>query len=296
MAAITAKLVKELRDRTGAGMLDCKKALEATSGNVEEAITWLREKGIASAQKKEGRIAAEGLTNIVVGDNKAVIVELNSETDFVAKNEQFLNLVDTVSNAILNNDPQTNEDVLALEVDGTTINDLVINATSTIGEKITFRRFAVLNKDDNQVFGSYKHMGGSISAVVVVEGDNEEIAKDMAMQIASMNPTYVSMKDIPQEIMEKEQEVQVNIVKNDPELSNKPEKVIEGIIRGRVSKSMQEVSLMDQIFFKDGSSKVAQVLKEANTNVVSFVRFAVGEGIEKREENFAEEVAKASQV
>ena len=185
MAAITAKLVKELRDRTGAGMLDCKKALEATGGNVEEAITWLREKGIASAQKKEGRIAAEGLTNIVIGDNKAVIVELNSETDFVAKNEQFLNLVDTVSNAILNNDPQTNEDVLALEVDGTTVNDLVINATSTIGEKITFRRFAVLNKDDNQVFGSYKHMGGSISAVVVVEGDNEEIAKDMAMQIAN---------------------------------------------------------------------------------------------------------------
>lgn len=296
MAAITAKLVKELRDRTGAGMLDCKKALEATSGNVEEAITWLREKGIASAQKKEGRIAAEGLTNIVVGDNKAVIVELNSETDFVAKNEQFLSLVETVSNAILNNDPQTNEDVLALEVDGTTISDLVINATSTIGEKITFRRFEVLNKDDNQVFGSYKHMGGSISAIVVVEGDNEEIAKDMAMQIASMNPTYVSMKDIPQEIMEKEQEIQVNIVKNDPELSSKPEKVIEGIIRGRVSKSMQEVSLMDQIFFKDGSSKVAQVLKEANTNVVSFVRFAVGEGIEKREENFAEEVAKASQV
>ncbi|HLV49390.1 MAG TPA: translation elongation factor Ts [Erysipelothrix sp.] len=296
MAAITAKLVKELRDRTGAGMLDCKKALEATGGNVEEAITWLREKGIASAQKKEGRIAAEGLTNIVIGDNKAVIVELNSETDFVAKNEQFLSLVETVSNAILNNNPQTNEDVLALEVDGTTISDLVINATSTIGEKITFRRFEVLNKDDNQVFGSYKHMGGSISAIVVVEGDNEEIAKDMAMQIASMNPTYVSMKDIPQEIMEKEQEIQVNIVKNDPELSSKPEKVIEGIIRGRVSKSMQEVSLMDQIFFKDGSSKVAQVLKEANTNVVSFVRFAVGEGIEKREENFAEEVAKASQV
>lgn len=296
MAAITAKLVKELRDRTGAGMLDCKKALEATGGNVEEAITWLREKGIASAQKKEGRIAAEGLTNIVVGENKAVIVELNSETDFVAKNEQFLSLVDTVSNAILNNDPKTNEDVLALEVDGTSINELVINATSTIGEKITFRRFAVLNKDANQVFGSYKHMGGSISAVVVVEGDNEEIAKDMAMQIASMNPTYVSMKDIPQEIMEKEQEVQVNIVKNDPELSSKPEKVIEGIIRGRVSKSMQEVSLMDQIFFKDGNSKVAQVLKEANSNVVNFVRFAVGEGIEKREENFAEEVAKASQV
>lgn len=296
MAAISAKLVKELRDRTGAGMLDCKKALEATDGNVEEAVTWLREKGIASAQKKAGRIAAEGLSNIVIGDNKAVVIEINSETDFVAKNEMFLNLVDAVSNAILNNNPTSNEDVLALDVDGKTVEDLVIEATSTIGEKITFRRFAVLNKEDGQIFGSYKHMGGSISAVVVLTGDNEELAKDMAMQVASMNPTYVSMKDIPQEITDKETEVQINIVKNDPELSSKPEKVIEGIIKGRVSKSMQEVSLMDQIFFKDGNSKVAQVLKGANTDVLSFVRFAVGEGIEKREENFAEEVAKASKV
>ncbi len=296
MAAISAKLVKELRDRTGAGMLDCKKALEATDGNVEEAVTWLREKGIASAQKKAGRIAAEGLSNIVIGDNKAVVIEINSETDFVAKNEMFLNLVDAVSNAILNNNPTSNEDVLALDVDGKTVEDLVIEATSTIGEKITFRRFAVLNKEDGQIFGSYKHMGGSISAVVVLTGDNEELAKDMAMQVASMNPTYVSMKDIPQEITDKETEVQINIVKNDPELSSKPEKVIEGIIKGRVSKSMQEVSLMDQIFFKDGNSKVGQVLKGANTDVLSFVRFAVGEGIEKREENFAEEVAKASKV
>ncbi len=296
MAAISAKLVKELRDRTGAGMLDCKKALEATDGNVEEAVTWLREKGIASAQKKAGRIAAEGLSNIVIGDNKAVVIEINSETDFVAKNEMFLNLVDAVSNAILNNNPTSNEDVLALDVDGKTVEDLVIEATSTIGEKITFRRFAVLNKEDGQIFGSYKHMGGSISAVVVLTGDNEELAKDMAMQVASMNPTYVSMKDIPQEITDKETEVQINIVKNDPELSSKPEKVIEGIIKGRVSKSMQEVSLMDQIFFKDGNSKVGQVLKGENTDVLSFVRFAVGEGIEKREENFAEEVAKASKV
>ena len=296
MAAISAKLVKELRDRTGAGMLDCKKALEANEGDVDKAIVWLREKGIASAQKKAGRIAAEGLSNVLISDNKAVVVELNSETDFVAKNEQFLALVDKVSHAILDNDPKTNEDVLALVVDGETINDLVINATATIGEKITFRRFAVLTKEDNQIFGAYKHMGGTISAVVVLEGDNAEISKEIAMQVASMNPIYVSIKDVPAEITEKETEIQVNIVKNDPELASKPEQVINGIIKGRVSKSLQEISLMDQIFWKDGKSKVSQVLKEAKTDVVDFVRFAVGEGIEKREENFAEEVAKASQV
>ncbi|NLC65247.1 MAG: elongation factor Ts [Erysipelothrix sp.] len=296
MAAISAKLVKELRDRTGAGMLDCKKALEANEGDVDKAIVWLREKGIASAQKKAGRIAAEGLSNVLISDNKAVVVELNSETDFVAKNEQFLALVDKVSHAILDNDPKINEDVLALVVDGETINDLVINATATIGEKITFRRFAVLTKEDNQIFGAYKHMGGTISAVVVLEGDNAEISKEIAMQVASMNPIYVSIKDVPAEITEKETEIQVNIVKNDPELASKPEQVINGIIKGRVSKSLQEVSLMDQIFWKDGKSKVSQVLKEAKTDVVDFVRFAVGEGIEKREENFAEEVAKASQV
>ena len=296
MAAVTAKLVKELRDRTGAGMLDCKKALEATEGNVEEAITWLREKGIASAQKKAGRIAAEGLTDIVVSGNKAVVVELNSETDFVAKNEQFIGLVEKVATAIVENDPQTNEDVLALEVDGESINDLIVSATATIGEKITFRRFEVITKNDDEVFGLYKHMGGSISAVTVLEGGNEEIAKDMAMQVASMNPSYVSIDNIPKEIVDKETEVQVNIVKNDAELSSKPEKVIQGIIKGRVSKTLQEVSLNDQIFFKDGNSKVSQVLKQENAKVLNFVRFAVGEGIEKREENFAEEVAKASKV
>ena len=220
MAAISAKLVKELRDRTGAGMLDCKKALEANEGDVDKAIVWLREKGIASAQKKAGRIAAEGLSNVLISDNKAVVVELNSETDFVAKNEQFLALVDKVSHAILDNDPKTNEDVLALVVDGETINDLVINATATIGEKITFRRFAVLTKEDNQIFGAYKHMGGTISAVVVLEGDNAEISKEIAMQVASMNPIYVSIKDVPSEITEKETEIQVNIVKNDPELAS----------------------------------------------------------------------------
>ncbi len=296
MAVISAKLVKELRDLTGAGMLDCKKALEATEGNVKEAVTWLREKGIASAQKKAGRIAAEGLSNIFIDGNKAVIIELNSETDFVAKNEQFLNLIDKIGQTILANNPETNEDALALSVGEDTINDLVVNATATIGEKITFRRFVVLNKEDNQVFGSYKHNGGTISAVVVLDGDNEDLAKDMAMQVASMNPSYVSIKDVPEEIVNKETEIQVEIVKNDAELSSKPEKVIQGIIKGRVSKTLQDVSLNDQIFFKDGSSKVSQVLKDAKTTVVEFVRYEVGEGIEKREEDFAAEVAKASQV
>lgn len=293
---ISAKLVKELRERTGAGMLDCKKALEATEGNVEEAVTWLREKGIASAQKKAGRIAAEGLTNILIEGNKAVVVELNSETDFVAKNDIFLSLVDNVSKAVLTENPSSLEDALNVDVDGTSIGDLVVNATATIGEKITFRRFEVLTKEDNQTFGSYKHMGGSISALVILNGTDEELAKDMAMQVASMNPTYVSSKDVPEEIIEKETNIQIEIVKNDESLASKPEKVIEGIIKGRVSKSLQEISLVDQIFFKDGNSKVSQVLSQANTSVERFVRFAVGEGIEKREENFAEEVAKAARI
>lgn len=296
MATITAKMVKELRDLTGAGMMDCKKALEATGGNVEEARTWLREQGMASAEKKAGRIAAEGLSNIFVDGNKALVIELNSETDFVAKNEQFLSLIDTIGNALLNSDVTTEEEALALEVDGNTINDLVVNATATIGEKITFRRFARIEKTDNQVFGVYKHNGGMISAVVVLDGENADLAKDMAMQVASMNPTYISMEHIPSEIVDKETEIQVEIVKNDPELSQRPEKVIENIIKGRVSKTLQDVSLEDQIFFKDGSTKVAQVLKDGNSKVAEFVRYAVGEGIEKREEDFAEEVAKASKV
>ncbi len=296
MAVISAKLVKELRDRTGAGMMDCKKALEATEGNVDEAVTWLREKGIASAQKKSGRISAEGLSSIFVDGNKAVLIEMNSETDFVAKNDQFLALIDTVGQAILANNPQDNEEALALETDNGSLKDLVINATATIGENITFRRFAIVTKEDNQVFGVYKHNGGTISAVVVLDGDNSDLAKDMAMQVASMNPSYISMKDVPEEIVNKETDIQVEIVKNDPELSSKPEKVIEGIIRGRVSKTLQDVSLNDQIFFKDGSSKVSAILKQANTTVAAFVRYEVGEGIQKREEDFAEEVAKASRV
>ncbi len=292
---ITAKLVKELRDRTGAGMMDCKKALEATEGDIPKAIDWLREKGISSAEKKSGRIAADGLTNLIVDGNRAVVVEVNSETDFVAKNEEFLKLVKDLSELILKENPADLDAALALDLDGSTVADTITQATAKIGEKISLRRFEVVEKTDDQVFGEYVHMGGRISAVTVVEG-SEEFARDIAMQVASMSPVYVSRKEVPAEVMEHERNIQVEIIKNDPALAEKPEKVIKGIVEGRVNKTLQDVSLVDQPFFKDPNVKVAQILKDENANVIKFVRFAVGEGIEKREEDFAEEVAKASKI
>lgn len=292
---ITAKLVKELRDRTGAGMMDCKKALEATEGDIPKAIDWLREKGISSAEKKSGRIAADGLTNLIVDGNRAVVVEVNSETDFVAKNEEFLKLVKDLSELILKENPADLDAALALDLDGSSVADTITQATAKIGEKISLRRFEVVEKTDDQVFGEYVHMGGRISAVTVVEG-SEEFARDIAMQVASMSPVYVSRKEVPAEVMEHERNIQVEIIKNDPALAEKPEKVIKGIVEGRVNKTLQDVSLVDQPFFKDPNVKVAQILKDENANVVKFVRFAVGEGIEKREEDFAEEVAKASKI
>lgn len=293
---ISAKLVKELRDLTGAGMMDCKKALEATEGDIQASVDWLREKGISNAQKKSGRIAAEGTTKVTVKGNRGIVIEVNSETDFVAKNVQFVELVDTLSNVLLEANPADLDASLAVDVNGQTVSDLVVAATATIGEKITLRRFAIVEKSDDEVFGEYMHMGGKISALAVLKNADEELAKDMAMQIASMSPQYVSQAEIPSEIIDHETNIQVEIVKNDESLSNKPEQVVEGIIKGRVSKSMQDISLVDQIFFKDGKAKVSQVLKSANANVESFIRFAVGEGIEKREEDFAAEVAKAAQV
>ncbi len=290
--AVTAAQVKELREKTGAGMLDCKNALSASDGDMEKAIDWLREKGIAKSAKKASRIAAEGLSKVVVDGNKACLVEINSETDFVAKNEQFLKLVDSACTTILNSDAKNNEEALALPVDGKTLNDLFIDATSTIGEKIVLRRFAIVTKKDDEIFGSYIHMGGKISCLAVLQGGDETLAKDMAMQIASMSPTYVSSAEMPSDVVEHERAVQTEIVKNDPSFAGKPEKVIEGAINGKVSKSLKEMCLVDQEFFKDPGQKVAAVLKNANATVNSFVKYLVGEGLEKREENFAEEVAK----
>ena len=289
---ITAALVKELREKTGAGMIDCKKALTETDGDIAKAIDWLRQKGISKAAKKADRIAAEGLSKVVIDGNKAIVVEINSETDFVAKNEQFLELLDKTCKTLINANATSVEEALTVAVDGGTLNDLFVNATATIGEKITLRRFEVLTKTDDQVFGAYMHMGGKISAVVVANGAKADVAKDMAMQVASMNPQYVSRANMPAEVVEHETNVQKEILKNDPKLASKPEKVLAGIIEGRVSKTLQEMCLVDQLFFKNQDIKCGQYLKENGMEVVSFVKYTVGEGLEKREENFAEEVAK----
>ena len=248
---ITAALVKELREKTGAGMMDCKKALTECEGDIAKAIDWLREKGISKAAKKADRIAAEGLSKVLIDGNKACLVEINSETDFVAKNDQFLNLLDTTVKALINSDAKTVEEAMQVTVDGKTLENLFIDATATIGEKITLRRFEVVEKTDDQVFGSYMHMGGKISAVVVLNGGNAEVGKDMAMQVASMSPTYVSRNDMPTEVIEHERSIQEEILKNDESLKNKPEKVLKGIVEGRVSKSLQEMCLVDQIYFKN---------------------------------------------
>lgn len=287
---ITASMVKELREKTGAGMMDCKKALQECDGDMEKAIDWLREKGIAKAAKKSGRIAAEGLTRVAVDGNTGVVFEVNSETDFVAKNDQFIELLDTLQNVLLAAKPADEAAALALDVNGDSLETLLANTTATIGERISFRRVAVVEKSDDETFGSYMHMGGKISALVVLKGGNAEVAKDIAMQVASMAPQYISRDHMPQEFIDHEKSIQLEILKNDESLNSKPENVLKGIVEGRLSKSLQDVSLIDQVFFKNPDQKVAQFLKEANAEVVTFVRYAVGEGIEKREENFAEEV------
>lgn len=289
--AVTAKDVKELRDLTAAGMMDCKKALEATDGDIKKAVDWLRENGLAKAAKKEGRIAAEGLGKIKIDGNKAVILEVNSETDFVAKNDKFLTLLDTTADTILASDAKTVEEALALSTADGTLNDTFVNAVATIGEKITLRRFEIITKNDDEFFGSYTHQGGRIVAVTVVKGGDAQVAKNMAMQVASMNPTYVSRNDMPEEVVANEKHIQEELLNKDEKLANKPEKVKAGIIEGRLSKSLQDMCLVDQEYFLDADQKCGQYLKANNAEVLSFVKYHVGEGIEKKEENFAAEVA-----
>ena len=288
---ITAAQVKELRDKTGAGMMDCKKALSETDGDLAKAIDWLREKGISKAAKKADRVAAEGLTRAVVSGNRAVVFEVNSETDFVAKNEQFLELLNVLSDVLVNSNVKNLEEALALDVNGKTVEALVVDATATIGEKITLRRVEALEKTDAEVFGSYVHMGGKISVIAKLSAtDDADVAKDMAMQVASMNPSFISRNHMPADFIEHERKIQTEIIKNDEALASKPEGVLKGILEGRLSKSLQDSSLVDQLFFKDQDKKVADVLKAAKTEVLAFVRYAVGEGIEKKADNFAEEV------
>lgn len=278
--------VKELREKTGAGMLDCKKALEENNGDMEKAIDWLREKGIAKAAKKESRIAAEGLCQIKVDGNTAVILEVNSETDFVAKNEEFTNFVDYLADQILANDVATVEDVLAINDGGETINDKLVALVAKIGEKISFRRFEKITKEDDSTFGTYKHMGGKIGTVVVVKGANEEVAKDVAMQACAMNPTGLNRDSIPAEVVERE----AKIIKEQVMAEGKPEDIAEKMVTGRLNKFYKEVCLVEQAFIKDSGMSVADYVKNNGGEVLSMVRVAVGEGIEKRQDNFAEEV------
>lgn len=288
---ITASQVKELREKTGAGMMDCKKALTECDGDMAKAVDWLREKGISKAAKKEGRIAAEGLTRVATKGNTGILFEVNSETDFVAKNEQFLHLLDVIQNAILDTKAADVDAVLTTSTPEGTIADLITNATATIGEKITFRRVSVVEKADDEFFGSYMHMGGKISALAVLKGEtNETVAKNIAMQVASMAPTYVSQSDIPGDVVEHERELQLQMMKADPKMAGKPEKVLQGILKGKVDKHFKDQCLLDQEFFLDPKMKVSNFLKDNKVELVSFVRFQTGEGIEKREENFAEEV------
>ena len=283
--AITAAMVKELREKTGAGMMDCKKALVETNGDMSAAIDWLRERGIAKAAKKSDRVAAEGLCSVAIDGNTAVIFELNSETDFVAKNEQFLSLLDKLGKILVANKPANVEEALAIEVDGTTVDAMLIEATSTIGEKITLRRLTVVEKADNEFFGSYLHMGGRIAALTVVEG-KEEVAKDAAMHAAAINPQYLTVDQVPAEVVAKEREILTQEALNE----GKPANIVEKMVEGRIRKFLADVCMLEQPFVKDGDVTVAKYAKNNGSTIKLFIRLEVGEGIEKVVANFAEEV------
>ncbi|CDA79970.1 elongation factor Ts [Clostridium sp. CAG:594] len=284
---MNAKLIKELRDISGAGMMDCKKALEENDNDIKKATEWLREKGIAKAAKKAGRIAAEGLSTVITEGNKAVILEINCETDFVAKNEKFQNFVNEVARTILNSNAKTNEEALALPCEDGTLNDAVTNMTATIGEKISFRRFTLLEKSDDQNFGAYIHMGGKISVLTLLDGANEEVAKDVSMHAAAMRPEYVKKEQVPEEQVEHEKK----ILTEQAIAEGKPANIAEKMVMGRINKFYKEICLEEQEFVKDNSVSVAKYVSNNGGKIVDVIRYEVGEGLEKRQENFAEEVA-----
>lgn len=283
---ISASMVKELREKTGAGMMDCKKALVETNGDMEKAIDYLREKGISKAAKKAERIAAEGLSNIYIKGNDAVVVELNSETDFVAKNAEFKELLDKIGNTILENNVTSMEEALNTKCGDETINDLIVNATAKIGEKISLRRFEKVTKTDSQVFGSYLHMGGKISSLTIIEGGNEEVARDVAMQAAAMRPQYINIESVPEEDLEREKAVIKEQVINE---GKKPE-FADKIAEGRIRKFYEETVLEEQAFIKDSGLTVKAYLENNKAALVKLVKYEVGEGMEKRNDDFAAEV------
>lgn len=287
MAQVTAKLVKELRDMTGVGMMDAKRALVEVEGSIEKAVDLLREKGMAKAAKKNDRIAAEGLASVAVKGNVASIVEINSETDFVSKNEKFQELVKEIAELVAEHKPADLEAAMKLPTAKGTVESDLIEATQVIGEKISFRRFEVVEKDDNSAFGGYLHMGGRIAVLTVLEGTTDEaLAKDVAMHVAAINPRYVNEAQIPQAELDHEKQVLTEQALNE----GKPANIVEKMVVGRLNKFKAEISLVDQPFVKDPDVTVAKYLAAKNATVKSFIRFEVGEGIEKREDNFVEEV------
>lgn len=283
---VTAEMVKNLRAKTGAGMMDCKKALAETNGDMAAAEDYLREKGIAKANKKESRIAAEGLANIFVEGNKAVILEVNSETDFVSKNEEFIDMIKEIGMALLKSNAKTLEDAMEVSTENGTIKDLIVAKTAKIGEKLSLRRFQILTLKDGEVFGSYIHMGGKIASLVVLKGTNEEVAKDVAMQQAAMRPSYVFISDVPEDVVNHEKEVQKELAMGE----GKPAEIAEKMVEGRMHKFYKEICLVEQAFIKDGGLSVNQYIKNNGGELKTAIRYEVGEGMEKRNDDFASEV------
>ncbi|ANJ13114.1 translation elongation factor Ts [Lactiplantibacillus plantarum subsp. plantarum] len=286
MAKISAAQVKELRDKTGVGMMDAKKALVETEGDMEKAVDVLREKGVAKAEKKSGRVAAEGIAAVAIKDNKAAIVEINCETDSVASTDKFKNLVTEVADKIAEEEPASVDDALALKTANGTVKDDVIETTQVTGEKISLRRFQVVEKGADQSFGSYIHNGGQIAALVVLDGADSATAKDVAMHVAAINPEYVNREQVPADRLAHEKDVLVKEALNE----GKPEKIVEKMVEGRLNKWLSEISLDDQEFVKDSDQTVAHFVESKGDKVSSFIRFEVGEGIEKKADNFIDEV------
>ena len=285
---MSAAQVKELRERTGAGILDCKKALEEANGDIEKAIDILRQKGIAKAQKKQSRIAAEGLTAIYEKENKAVILEVNSETDFVSKNDKFKDLIANIGNTVLNSNAKTLEEAMELKYNDGTINDYIIAETAVIGEKLSFRRFELVEKADDENFGIYIHLGVKISTLAVVKGGDKALAKSLAMQITAMNPKYMTEEEVPEEVKAREMSVIKEQIAN--EKKDVTAEVAEKMANGRLNKFFKEICLLDQEYIDDSKKNVKTFLEENKMEVLSYIRYEVGEGIEKKVDNFAEEV------
>ena len=286
---ISAAAVKELREMTGAGMMDCKKALVETNGNMDEAVKWLREKGIMKAAKKESRIAAEGVCKFIIAGNEAVLFEVNSETDFVAKNEKFQAIVEKIGQAILAAKAKNDEEALNAPCGEATVKDEIVTATATIGEKISLRRVNYLEKTDSQVFGGYTHMGGKIAVVSVLEGGNADVAKDVCMHVAAMNPKYLNSTKVDQAFLASETEV----LKQETLNEGKPAAIVDKIVAGKVQKMLKQICLVDQMFVKNQDITVDQYVKGNGATILNYIRLEVGEGIEKRKDDFAAEVAAA---